>query len=444
MGSLAEAAAGRGVRRDPARRPDPAQPARAERITTDELWTLPGGGLDHGEDPRDARGPRGPRGDRARRRGRRDRPRLLRPPAAASGATGARVDAHALRIVYDGWVPLDAPEPRVVEVDGSTVEAAWQPVADVLDGTVPVGAAGARGAGRPPAVPACSGSRRTPWSSAATARCCSPGSPRAATTPAPGRSPAAASTTASRRARRWSARCTRSAGSTCEVGDLLDVARRALRRHRAVGPLRGLPRRAPGLRRHRARGRRAAGRRGRRHHRRRRLGAAGRHRGRETLPVGTSSGPSHADRPLDRGRRRSGSPAPIWRSTEPQPGEELTMSETVFTYAAPALKFGPGASAEVGHDLRGVRRPPGPAGHRPRRRRHRPPRPDRRADGRPRPRGRRRTTASRVEPTDESMARGDRLRPRRRARSTRSWRSAAAPRSTPPRRSTCSSPTRAS
>jgi hydroxyacid-oxoacid transhydrogenase len=27
------------------------------------------------------------------------------------------------------------------------------------------------------------------------------------------------------------------------------------------------------------------------------------------------------------------------------------MSETVFTYASPALKFGPGASAEVGHDL---------------------------------------------------------------------------------------------
>ncbi len=27
------------------------------------------------------------------------------------------------------------------------------------------------------------------------------------------------------------------------------------------------------------------------------------------------------------------------------------MSETVFTYAAPALKFGPGASAEIGHDL---------------------------------------------------------------------------------------------
>jgi ADP-ribose pyrophosphatase YjhB (NUDIX family) len=26
----------------------------ADRISRDELWTLPGGGLDHGEDPRDA------------------------------------------------------------------------------------------------------------------------------------------------------------------------------------------------------------------------------------------------------------------------------------------------------------------------------------------------------------------------------------------------------
>ncbi|WP_257955880.1 hypothetical protein [Nocardioides sp. B-3] len=27
------------------------------------------------------------------------------------------------------------------------------------------------------------------------------------------------------------------------------------------------------------------------------------------------------------------------------------MTETVFTYAAPGLKFGSGASAEIGHDL---------------------------------------------------------------------------------------------
>jgi len=51
---------------------------------------------------------------------------------------GRRADAHALRIVYDGWVPVDSPEPHVVEVDGSTMDAAWKPVAGVEDGTVPV------------------------------------------------------------------------------------------------------------------------------------------------------------------------------------------------------------------------------------------------------------------------------------------------------------------
>jgi len=34
------------------------------------------------------------------------------------------------------------------------------------------------------------------------------------------------------------------------------------------------------------------------------------------------------------------------------------MSETIFTYAAPGLKFGPGAAQEIGFDLarQGVRR----------------------------------------------------------------------------------------
>ena len=78
------------------------------------------------------------------------------------------------------------------------------------------------------------------------------------------------------------------------------------------------------------------------------------------------------------------------------------MSETVFTYAAPALKFGVGASAEVGHDLAalGARRvllvtDPGVAatGH-----------PDRIAE---QCRGRGLEVvvydAARVEPTDESL-----------------------------------------
>ena len=36
-------------------------------------------------------------------------------------------------------------------------------------------------------------------------------------------------------------------------------------------------------------------------------------------------------------------------------------SETVFTYGAPQLKFGAGASDEIGYDLADVRRPPGAA-----------------------------------------------------------------------------------
>ena len=106
-------------------------------ITTDELWTLPGGGIDHGEDPRHAvlrevkeeTGLDAMVGDTAR---------VYSAHLPGVWRDGRRVDAHALRIVYDGWVPVDAPEPRVLEVDGSTVEAAWQSIDDVLDGTVPV------------------------------------------------------------------------------------------------------------------------------------------------------------------------------------------------------------------------------------------------------------------------------------------------------------------
>ncbi|MGH3307181.1 MAG: NUDIX hydrolase [Nocardioides sp.] len=109
----------------------------AERITTDELWTLPGGGLDHGEDPRDAvlrevREETGLDADVG------ETARVYSAHLPGVWRDGRRVDAHALRIVYDGWVAPDAPEPRVVEVDGSTSEAAWQPVADVVDGRVPV------------------------------------------------------------------------------------------------------------------------------------------------------------------------------------------------------------------------------------------------------------------------------------------------------------------
>jgi len=106
-------------------------------VTSDELWTLPGGGLDHGENPRDAviREVHEETGLDATVS---DVARVYSSHMPSVWRGGRRVNAHAVRIVYDGWVPAGSPEPRVVEIDGSTIEAAWQPVTEVLEGTVPV------------------------------------------------------------------------------------------------------------------------------------------------------------------------------------------------------------------------------------------------------------------------------------------------------------------
>ncbi|MGD9958188.1 NUDIX hydrolase [Nocardioides sp.] len=109
----------------------------APRVSREELWTLPGGGLDHGEDPHDAvvREIHEETGLDATVS---ETARLYSAHMPGAWRDGVQVDAHALRIVYEGWVRPDAPQPRVVEVDGSTVEAAWIPIADVLSGARPV------------------------------------------------------------------------------------------------------------------------------------------------------------------------------------------------------------------------------------------------------------------------------------------------------------------
>ncbi|WP_253943875.1 NUDIX hydrolase [Nocardioides marmotae] len=109
----------------------------APRVSRQEVWTLPGGGVEHGEEPRDAvvrevreeTGLDVTVGESARvHTGRRPNARW----------NGRRADVHSVRLVFDGYVPVDAPAPRVLEVDGSTADARWWPVADVVAGRVPV------------------------------------------------------------------------------------------------------------------------------------------------------------------------------------------------------------------------------------------------------------------------------------------------------------------
>ena len=99
-------------------------------------WTLPGGGIDHGEHPRLALRREiyeeaglayqaGPLIDISSRH------------FVGRAPHGRLEDFHAVRLIYAGSVPLDQ-EPQVIEVDGSTDEAAWIPVADLTRmGAVP-------------------------------------------------------------------------------------------------------------------------------------------------------------------------------------------------------------------------------------------------------------------------------------------------------------------
>lgn len=108
----------------------------SEELTKNELWTLPGGGVEHGEDPRAAAvrevheetGLVAEVGETAR---------VYSFHQERAWRRGRRVDAHSVRIVYDGWVAKDSPEPHTLEVDGSTAEARWMPLAEVVSGAVP-------------------------------------------------------------------------------------------------------------------------------------------------------------------------------------------------------------------------------------------------------------------------------------------------------------------
>ena len=106
----------------------------APSISEDELWTLPGGGIEFGEHPDDAvvREVFEETGLRCRL----GRALWIGSAHRVVDRGSSPTEMHSVRIVYDAWVAADAPEPRVVEVDGSTVDARWLPVADVEAGTI--------------------------------------------------------------------------------------------------------------------------------------------------------------------------------------------------------------------------------------------------------------------------------------------------------------------
>ena len=105
------------------------------RISPKPVWTLPGGQVEFGEHPREAlvreiheeTGLAAEVGDHAQ--------------VFDGRSQWTEVEQHSVRLIFDAWVSAPAEElpwPEVLEVDGSTVEARWWPLSQVLSGDVPL------------------------------------------------------------------------------------------------------------------------------------------------------------------------------------------------------------------------------------------------------------------------------------------------------------------